>query len=112
MKMSLGDEQSCLSGYHPLIVRKIYVDSILRALERIKDELQPLSEHTSAAGYQGNEADEHSMSEITEELRDVVIEYQVSPRPPVMRTVLCLGTMQFAQQKSLYEQNCRLIVGP
>lgn len=90
----------------------MYANSILRALERIKDELQPLSKRTSAAGYRGNEADEHAMSEITEDLRDATIEYQVSPRSPVMRTVFYSGTMQFAQRKSLYEQKCRLTVGP
>ena len=52
------------------------------------------------------------MSEITQDLRGAIIEYQVSPRPPVTHTVLYLGVVQFAQQRSLYEENCRLIVGP
>jgi hypothetical protein len=82
----------------------------LRALEGIKDELQPLSERSSAVGYQENDADRHAISELAEELRDTIIEYQVSPDPPVTRRMLCLDAVQFSQQKSLYEQNCRLIV--
>jgi len=52
------------------------------------------------------------MSELAEGLRDTIIEYQVSPGTLVTRRMLCLGAVQFAQQKSLYEQNCRLIVCP
>jgi len=52
------------------------------------------------------------MSELAEGLRDTIIEYQVSPGALVTCRVFCLGAVQFAQQKSLYEQNCRLIVCP
>ena len=52
------------------------------------------------------------MSEITEDLRDVIIEYQVSPGSPATHWMLYSGAAQFTQQKSLYEQNRRLIVRP
>ena len=74
--------------------------------------MQPLSERSSAVGYQENDADGHAISELAEELRDAVIEYQVGPDPPLIHTMLYLSVMQLTQQKSLYEQNCRLIVRP
>ena len=83
----------------------------LRALEGIKDEVQALSERSSAVGYQENDADGHAISGLTEDLRDAIIEYQVGHGSLVWK-ILCLSTMQFAQQKSLYEQSCRLIVRP
>ena len=87
-----------------------HVKSNSRTLEGIKDELRPLSERVSAVGYKESDADRHAVSELAEELRDAIIEYQVGPDPLATRSMLCLGTVQFAHQKSLYEQNCRLIV--
>jgi hypothetical protein len=52
------------------------------------------------------------MSKITEDVRDAIIEYQVGPSSPVMHWMFYSGAAQFGQQKSLYEQNCRLIVRP
>ena len=76
----------------------------------IKDELQPLSESASTVGYQENDADRRTISELAEVLRDAIVEYQVCSDPPASCRMLCLDMVQFAQQKSLYEQNCRLIV--
>ena len=55
--------------------------SHLRTLEGIKDELQILSERSSAVGYKENEADGRAISELAEDLRDAIIEYQVGPAP-------------------------------
>ena len=52
------------------------------------------------------------MSETTEDLRDAIIEYQVGPGSPPAHWIFYSGTAQFSQQKSLHEQNCRLIVRP
>jgi len=102
----------CLSGYHSSIVGECLCSSHLRALEGIKDELQILSERCSAAGYKENEADGHAISELAEDLRDAVLEYQVGPGHPATRRMFLSPAVQFTQQKSLYEQNCRLIVRP
>lgn len=45
--------------------------------------MQSLSERSSTTGYQENDADGHTASELAEELRDAIIEYQVSPYPLV-----------------------------
>ena len=52
------------------------------------------------------------MSEMTEDLRDAIIEHQVGPGSSLTRWMFHSGAAQFGQQKSLYEQNCRLIVRP
>ena len=49
-----------------------------RILEEIKDELESIQERTSAVGYQENEADAHTVGELAENVRDAVINYQVS----------------------------------
>ena len=73
--------------------------------------MQTLSARSSAAGYQENDADEQAMSELVESLKDAIVEYQVSP-DPVIHRVPHLSTMQFAQQNSLHEKGCKLIVRP
>ena len=73
--------------------------------------MQPLSECSGAAGYQESAADGHAIDKITEELRDAITEYQVSPGSPPAHWIFYSGVAQFSQQKSLYEQNRRLIVG-
>ena len=50
-----------------------------RALEGIKDELHPILEQSSAAEYEENEADMQTVCELAEDVRDAVLEYQVSP---------------------------------
>ena len=52
------------------------------------------------------------MNEITEDLRDAITEYQVGPGSAVTHWMFYSGAAQFSQQKSLYEQNRRLIVRP
>jgi hypothetical protein len=47
-------------------------------LEGIKDELLSLSNRSSLAGYQQNEEDLCAVCELTEALRDAIVEYQVS----------------------------------
>jgi len=54
-----------------------------RALERITDELQPLSERSSALDYHETDSDGQFISELAEDLRDAVMEYQVGLGPPV-----------------------------
>ena len=92
--------------------RSVLYSSHLRALEGIKDELQILSEQSNTVGYKESEADRQVISQLVEDLRDAVIEYQVSLGHPVAWRMHCLATIQFTQQKSLYEKNCRLIVCP
>ena len=60
-----------------------------RTLEEIKDELLCILERTSAVGYQETDADVNAVGELTEEVRDAVIEYQVSPNVLVAFGVLC-----------------------
>jgi len=55
----------------------------LRALERIVDELRPLSERSSGLDYQETDSDGQIISELAEDLRDAVMEYQVGLGPPV-----------------------------
>jgi len=112
VKTNPNDGLSCLSRYHLSIVGGRSCSFHLRALEGIKDELHALSERSSAVGYQENGTDGHAVCELAEDIRDAIIEYQVSSGPPVTRRILCSGTVQFTQQKSLYEKNCRLIVCP
>ena len=47
------------------------------------DELQPLSERSNALDYQETDSDGQIISELAEDLRDVVMEYQVGLGPPV-----------------------------
>ena len=54
-----------------------------RALEGIKDELLLISERSSADGYEENDADIRAVCELAENLRDVIVEYQVSHIPMV-----------------------------
>ena len=51
---------------------------LLRAFEGIKDQLQSLSERSSAAEYQDNEKDMQAVCGLAEDVRDAVVEYQVS----------------------------------
>lgn len=50
--------------------------------------MQPLSERASAAGYQENDKDGHAVSELAEDLRDVIVEYQVGLDPPSTYQIL------------------------
>ena len=50
-----------------------------RSLEEIKDELRSMLERTSAVGYKETDADAHTVGGLAEDVRDAVIEYQVSP---------------------------------
>ena len=52
------------------------------------------------------------MSEIAGDLRDAIIEYQVSLGSPSARWIFRSGAAQFSQQVSLYDQNLQLIVRP
>jgi len=65
------------------LCRQLSVLSHLRALERIVDELQPLSKRSSAPDYQETDSDGQIISELAEDLRDAVMEYQVGLGPPV-----------------------------
>lgn len=58
-------------------------DHPYRALKGITDELQILSEHSNTVDYQENEADGSAISKLSGDIRDAIIEYQVSPSPPV-----------------------------
>jgi len=78
MPTSPSDEPFYLSAYHPPLVSERQRSSYLSALEGIGDELQSLSDRSSAAGYQENDSDAHAVSELTENLRDAILEYQVS----------------------------------
>lgn len=60
----------------------------LRVLEGIKDELHPISERSNAAGYRENDADVQAMSELAENVRDAIIEYQVSSDLPLAPRVI------------------------
>lgn len=82
MRKNLNGRRYYLSGYHLSIVGECPCQSHVRTLEGIKDDLQALSERSGAAGYRENDADVHAMSELAEDLRDALIEYQVSPGPP------------------------------
>lgn len=46
-------------------------------LEGIKDELEVLSDHSSAAGYQENDTDTRAVSELAQDLRDAILDHQV-----------------------------------
>jgi len=48
--------------------------------------LQSLSDRSSAAGYQENDTDVHAVSELAENLRDTILEYQVSTDPEMLRS--------------------------
>ena len=41
--------------------------------------MQSILERVGTVGYQGNDADAHEVAELAEDVRDAVIEYQVSP---------------------------------
>lgn len=98
--------------YHPSIVHGYLSQSYPRALGRIENELWTRFERSKVVGYQEDEADRHAMSELVEDVRDAVIEYQVGLEPLVASQIFCLGTVKFSQQKLLYDNNCRLIVCP
>ena len=49
-----------------------------RALEGIKDELCHIMEQSSVAEYKENEADMRAVCELAEDVRDAVMEHQVS----------------------------------
>ena len=80
-EMSQSDRYYCLSEYRSSIGNECPCSSYLRTLEGIKDELRILSDRSSAGGYKENEADGRALSELAEDLRDAVIEYQVGPDP-------------------------------
>jgi len=50
----------------------------IRALEGIKDKLQLLSERSGAAKYAENEEDVAVACDLADDLRDAIVEYQVS----------------------------------
>ena len=49
----------------------------LRTLEGIKDGLLAISDCSSAAGYEENEADMHTVCNLADAIRDAIVEYQV-----------------------------------
>ena len=67
-------------------------------------------EQISTVGYQENGTDVHAVGELAQDVRDAVIEYQVSSNVLVIVIIHCLITVQFGQQNAIQEQNCRLIV--
>ena len=87
--VSPSGELSCSSGYHLSLVGGSPCLPLFSALEGIKDELQSLSERSTAAGYQENDADRRAVGELAEDLRDTVIEYQVGLDPPTVRNIFC-----------------------
>ena len=52
-----------------------------RSLEGIKDEFHPISERSNAAGYRENDTDVQAVCELAENIRDVILEYQVRFEP-------------------------------
>ena len=50
------------------------------------------------------------MSKLAQDVRDAVIEYQVSSNLLVTVAIHCSISVRFAQQRAMYEQNYRLIV--
>ena len=70
-----------------------------RTLEEIKDELQSMLERTSAVGYKETDADVHTVGELAEDVRDAVIEYQVSPTfDHPQETILNLRSVRSAER--------------
>ena len=52
-----------------------------------------------------------TICDLTDDLRDAMVEYQVSTNMQHARTtVRSRCDSQFAQQEAIYEQNCKLIV--
>ncbi|KAF9784631.1 hypothetical protein BJ322DRAFT_1195634, partial [Thelephora terrestris] len=64
---------------------------LLEALEGIEKKLYSISERSNAVGYRENDADVQAVCELAEHVRDDIIQYQL------------------AQQKAIYEQNCKMI---
>ena len=69
-----------------------------------------MSERSSAVGYQENDKDIRTVCGFVEDIRDAVVEYQVSPDLSVTFRMPGRGSLQLHQQRALYDQNCKLIV--
>ena len=82
-------EQSCFSAFFfPTHYEQVAILISLRALEGIKDELLSILERSSTDGYKENDVDAHAVCELAENVRDAIMDYQVSRIPPVTHKVL------------------------
>jgi len=72
--------------------------------------LQLLTERSEAAEDAEKEGAMIAICDLADDLRDVVVEYQVSPdiQKHALNGHSC--SSQFSQQKAIYDQNCKLIV--
>ena len=77
MLISSNDRRVCLSTCSPSITNDLPRQPGTRALEGIKDKLQILSERSGTAGYVEKEGDMIAACDLADDLRDVIVEYQV-----------------------------------
>ena len=78
MPTSSGGGKVCWSECSRSPANRSRCQHILRALERIKDKLQSLSRPSTSAGHAENERDMIIANDLADDLRDAIVEYQVS----------------------------------
>ena len=52
-----------------------------------------------------------AVSGMAEDIRDALIDYQVGGAEAYAAGVIKIGLWQISQQRAIYDQNCKLIVG-
>ena len=72
-----------------------------------------MSGRVEAAGYKENDEDAQIVSELMDDIRDAVTNYQVGGDPkPYLQVPSLRQLVQMAHQRAIYDQNRRLIVSP
>ena len=61
-------------------------------------------------GYAENDEDVQIVSELVDDIRDAIIDFQVSGDPNLFLRVSSWNPVQMAHQQAIYDQNLELIV--
>ena len=77
MRMSSGEGRTCTSACSPSTTKNLVLTG-LRALEGIKDKLRLLSEHSGTGEDAEKEEDMTATCDLVDDLRDAIVDYQVS----------------------------------
>jgi len=72
--------------------------------------LQSLSKRYTSGAHTENEGDVLAVCDLADDLRDAIVEYQVSTGFERHTPDISLIKLQFSQQEAIYGQNCKLIV--
>ena len=96
-------------GLHLLGSVQISQAFIVRKLDNILQELDPLAEQGNIEGFFNNAKNADKLTSLVDGIREAVMDYQVCNWNQFI--VLASDIFQTSLQQEMYDQSCQLIVG-